>query len=122
LLSPTERRIRARLGAFALHAQHDPRETTAAGRTAFLARFLDEVDPDRTLPEAERLRRAECARKAHMARLALASARVRSAKAARRRLGPFSKLVNEQEESAELVGASIGAKTEAGNCDAELRS
>jgi hypothetical protein len=36
------------------------------------------------LPEAERLRRAESARKAHFARLALASARARAKKAVRK--------------------------------------
>lgn len=38
-----------------------------------LARFEREVDPDGTLPEPERQRRALAARKAHMARLALRS-------------------------------------------------
>ena len=50
-------------------------------RAAFLNKFEDQVDPDRVLPEAERLRRAESARKAHFARLALASARARAKKA-----------------------------------------
>ncbi len=61
--------LRARIGAFRLHATHDPRVTSAAGRAKFLRSFQDEVDPDRQLPEAERLRRAEYALKAHMARL-----------------------------------------------------
>jgi hypothetical protein len=61
---------RARIGAFALHAKHDPRETTKAGTAAFLARFEREVDPDGTLPPAERLRRAEYARRAYMTSLA----------------------------------------------------
>lgn len=77
MLSPTEAHLRARIGAYALHASRDPRETTRKARETFLARFLDEVDPERVLPEAERLRRAECARKAHFAKLALASARAR---------------------------------------------
>jgi len=51
-------------------------------REAFEARFLDEVDPDRVLPEAERNRRAEHARKAHFQRLALKSARARARRAA----------------------------------------
>ena len=63
-----------------LHARHDPRQTTAKARSSFLARFEREVDPERLLPEAERLRRAEYARRAHFARLALASARARSSK------------------------------------------
>jgi hypothetical protein len=47
---------------------------TEPGRKGFLARFEREVDPDGVLPEAERARRAEHARKAYMQKLALASA------------------------------------------------
>lgn len=46
---------------------------TAPARDRFLQRFLDQVDPDRTLPEAERNRRAEHARKAYFSALALKS-------------------------------------------------
>jgi hypothetical protein len=74
-LSPAERSLRARLAAHALHAQG--KTSTAAGTAAFLARFERLVDPDGTLPPAERARRAAHARKAYMARLALRSARVR---------------------------------------------
>jgi hypothetical protein len=80
-LSPSERSQRGRLGAHAMHAKHDSKETTAAGRAAFEKRFLDEVDPDRKLPEAERLRRAEHAKSAYFTRLALLSARARRKKA-----------------------------------------
>ncbi len=76
-LTPRERTLRAQIGAHALHASHDPRETTASARAVFLARFEEQVDPDRVLPEEERLRRAEHARKAHFKRLALASVRAR---------------------------------------------
>lgn len=78
---PREMALRGRIGAYALHARRDPRETTMPARAAFLNKFEDQVDPDRVLPEAERLRRAESARKAHFARLALASARARAKKA-----------------------------------------
>lgn len=50
---------------------------TAPGRKAFDQRFYDQVDPDRTLPEAERERRAASARKAYFVRLALKSAQAR---------------------------------------------
>ena len=50
---------------------------TAPGRRAFLERFEREVDPDGTLPPAERAKRAESARKAYFARLALKSAQSR---------------------------------------------
>lgn len=84
-LSPAERSLRGRMGAYALHARHDPRQTTAPARGAFLRRFLDEVDPGRVLPESERLRRAAAARKAYFTRLAyLASRRRRQRRASRR--------------------------------------
>ena len=75
-----DRALAARIGAFRLHATHDSREITAPARAAFLQRFERDVDPDGTLPPAERARRAEMARKAYFARLAY-----RSAKARRRR-------------------------------------
>ncbi len=74
--------LRGRIGAYRLHATHDPRVTTANARAAFLARFEDEVDPDRELPEGERLRRAQAARKAYFAALAYKSAVARSRKGA----------------------------------------
>jgi len=65
------------VGAYSLHAQRDARETTSAGRAAFLARFEREVDPDGQLPGEERARRAEAAKKAHFTKMAIASARAR---------------------------------------------
>ena len=76
-LSPAERVLRSRIGAYALHARYDARDTTAAAREAFGQRFLDEVDPERQLTVAERDRRAAAARKAYFARLAYLSARKR---------------------------------------------
>jgi len=76
-MSPAERVLRARIAAYRLHATRDSRETTRAAREAFLSRFEREVDPDQALPEAERRRRAEAAKKAYFARLALKSARAR---------------------------------------------
>jgi len=60
-----------------MHSRHDARATTAAARAAALARFEREVDPTGSLAPAERSRRAEFARKAYFARLALKSARAR---------------------------------------------
>ena len=71
-----------RLGAHSMHAKHDARETTKAGRAAFNQKFEDEVDPERRLSPAERSRRAAHARSAYFTRLALKSAR------ARRRVAP----------------------------------
>jgi hypothetical protein len=57
-LSPAERTLRARLAAHAMHGRHDPRATTAKARTAFLARFERQADPEGLLAPAERERRA----------------------------------------------------------------
>lgn len=76
-LTPSERSLRGRIGAYLMHARNDPRETTRAARAAFAQRFLDQVDPHRRLPEPERLRRAEAARRAHFTRLAYLAARRR---------------------------------------------
>lgn len=77
-LTPEQRSQRAQIAAFVLHSQVDSVEHTAPARAAFLARFERDVDPDGVLPEEERLRRAECARKAYFRQLALKSARRRA--------------------------------------------
>lgn len=76
-LSPAERSLRARKAAHARWSKHNSREHAAKMRAGFDRRFLDEVDPDRTLPEDERYRRAEHARKAYFADLSYRSARAR---------------------------------------------
>jgi len=76
-LTAAERTIRARMAAYAMHATHDARETTEPARRAFLARFEQQVDPTLSLPEAERMRRAEAAKTASFIGLALRSAKVR---------------------------------------------
>ena len=73
MLTPERASQLGRIGAYRLHATHDPRETTRAAREAFLRRFDDEVDPDRVLPGDERRRRARYARKAYFGRIALKS-------------------------------------------------
>ncbi|GAA5517761.1 hypothetical protein Lsed01_00171 [Demequina sediminis] len=45
-----------------------------------MRKFEDQVDPDRSLSPDERARRAEHARKAYFARLALKSAKARAAR------------------------------------------
>ena len=87
-LSSSQRSQRGRLGAFRLHATHDPKVTSAAGRAKILANFENghdcplcgriEIDP--SLPERERRRRAEYARRGHMAQLAYKSTRTRASK------------------------------------------
>ncbi len=76
-----EMRQRGKLGALVLHSRHDSRVTTVAAREAFRKKFEIEVDPNLELPEAERQRRAEYARKAYFQRLAMASAKARKARA-----------------------------------------
>ena len=77
MLFPSEASLRGKIGAHELHARYDSRQITENARSAFLSGFERRVDPDGSLPPAERARRAEHARKAHFARLALASARAR---------------------------------------------
>jgi hypothetical protein len=76
-LTPNERNLRARAAAYRLHSLYDSRELTAKARAAFQDRFTKQVDPDGVLPDVERQRRAECARKAYYADLAAKSAKAR---------------------------------------------
>jgi hypothetical protein len=57
--------------------KEDPTRQGEILRAGLDAKFLREVDPDQQLPEAERQRRAECARRAFYQRLALKSAEAR---------------------------------------------
>jgi len=86
VLSDEEKHVRAikrgRLGGLAKAARNDAREGTQAARSAFLARFELEVDPDGVLELEERLRRAVAARKLYMARLLLKQRRFRAVKKA----------------------------------------
>lgn len=77
-VTPSERKIRARIGAFSLHAQGGT--NTSPARAAFMAKFELEVDPEGFLPEAERQKRAKAAKSAYFERLALKSAQTRSKK------------------------------------------
>lgn len=74
-LTPAERSLRARLAAHTAHAKG--KTNTEAARAAFRLKFEKEVDPDGILSPDERARRAEHAYKAHMAALALKSAKAR---------------------------------------------
>lgn len=79
--TPRTRQLRAlagRIGGYRKAALYDARQATLPAREAFARRFLDQVDPTRKLAEAERNRRAEAARKAHYASLALKSAKARN--------------------------------------------
>ncbi|NJD65648.1 MAG: hypothetical protein FIB00_10455 [Chloroflexi bacterium] len=65
------------MGGLSKAARHSPDELTAHARAGFLARFEREADPDGVLDPAERARRADALKRAHMARLALASVQAR---------------------------------------------
>lgn len=77
-MSESERRLRAQVASHSSWMRTEDRsKRTAPGRRAFMERFEREVDPDGTLDAAERSQRAESARKAYFARLALKSAQTR---------------------------------------------
>jgi hypothetical protein len=79
-MTPGERTLRARAAAYEMHAKHGSQKAAIKGQAALLAKFERRVDPESRLTPEERRRRALLARRAHMARLALASARSRRAK------------------------------------------
>lgn len=86
-LTPTQRTLRGRIAAYAVHARHDPRLTTAPARAAFLARFereVDATDPEGQLDPIERARRIEYVRRLYFARLAYRSQVVRAERQAER--------------------------------------
>ena len=69
MLTPEQRQMRGRIGAYTLHAQG--KTNTGPARAAFMSRFEREVDPEGKLSEAERGRRAEAAKRAYFTALAL---------------------------------------------------
>ena len=75
-MTPQQRALAARLGAFRLHAAG--KTNTQPARAAFEARFYVGIPED--LPAAERDRRAGFARQAHFTELALKSSMARSRK------------------------------------------
>ncbi len=77
-LSPAERKLVAQQAAHTSWANTpDPTARTERARRSFRQSFEAVVDPDGILEPAERTRRAEHAYKAHMASLALKSAKAR---------------------------------------------
>lgn len=98
-MSEDTRRLAASIAAHESWAHTPDRSArTAPARAALMARFELEVDPDRILPPQERALRAEHKRKAYFQRLALKSARARTAR----------KMVADG-ESADAELASLGA-------------
>jgi hypothetical protein len=76
--------LRNRANALKRWSAEDAREGTRKARETWLNHWLDVVDPDGSLPERERARRAEAARRAWYATLAYRSALARASKKAGR--------------------------------------
>lgn len=77
----SDRVLIARLAAHTRWASEPDRaRATASARKGLEAKWEREVDPDGVLPAEEREQRIAHLRKAHMSRMALASARARRAK------------------------------------------
>jgi len=77
-LTPQQRSQRARIAALTRHSRTDGLEATQAARDAFLARFERQVDPGNELDPAERVRRAEAAKRAHFQSMAFARHRAKA--------------------------------------------
>lgn len=82
-MTPDARAERARIAALSRWSAEDPAGNAARGQAGLMARFEREVDPLGELSDAERTRRAHCARRVHMIRLAQLSRRARRSRAAR---------------------------------------
>jgi hypothetical protein len=80
-LTRTQKSLRAKAAAHAMHAQG--RTNTGPATVAQLARFERQVDPDGMLPPEERARRADHALKSYMTGLALKASKARSRASAR---------------------------------------
>ena len=82
-LTPAQRSMRARIAANTRWSRDGERRANAErAQRGLLAKFEAEVDPDGVLPEAERIRRAKAARRAHMQRLQFLSSRSRASRIA----------------------------------------
>ncbi|WP_249358350.1 hypothetical protein [Nocardia cyriacigeorgica] len=110
-MTPVERSLRARIAAHESWAHTPDRSArTSAARRAALDRFEREVDPDGQLTPHERAVRAEHARKAYFARLALRSVQARRRAAeVRARSHEFETLAGKLDADAESTEAELGA-------------
>lgn len=81
-MTPAERKLRARIAAHKRWADTSMPEriaATAPARRAAAERFERQVDPEGKLSAAERIKRADHARREYMLRLSLKSVRSRRA-------------------------------------------
>jgi hypothetical protein len=82
-MTPEQRQARSRLAAYVQWSRTPDRTArTQTARDAFWQRFLDQVDPEQRLPEEQRVKMAQAARRAHFTRLSMKSAKARAAKKA----------------------------------------
>jgi hypothetical protein len=80
-LTPAQLSLRGQIAADTRWAKENPAENAARGQAGLLAKFEREArEHEPGLSEAEYARRAESARKAHMARLSFASSKARGAR------------------------------------------
>ena len=85
MLTKQQRTLRASKAAYTRWSREDPAANAARGQAGLLARFEREArEADPAASDAEITRRAESARRAHMAGLALASSKARGARKAGR--------------------------------------
>jgi hypothetical protein len=75
-LTPEQRSQRARLAALTRWSKEDGQAQAEKANAGLRRKFYNETD--RSLPEAERQRRADCAFRAHMARLSFLASKARS--------------------------------------------
>lgn len=69
-----------KIGGLTAHGRHGPETMLRPALDGFRRRFEREADPESTLTEAERVKRADRLRRAHMLALAARSAAVRRAR------------------------------------------
>jgi hypothetical protein len=81
---PKSKSLPHQVSANSRWSREDPTEQGRILRAGLEAKFLREVDPNNELPEQERLRRVAKARQVYYQRLALASAKARKARRARK--------------------------------------
>ena len=82
-LTPTQRMLRAQAAAYERWARTPEAERQASGKrgqAGLLGRFEREIDPDGTLPPAERARQVDRLYRAHMARVRLARSKAGAAR------------------------------------------
>ncbi|WP_063770711.1 hypothetical protein [Streptacidiphilus carbonis] len=96
-MDPSERSMRMRMASHISWAKTSDRSarTAAARKVSHFERFEKQVDPDGTLPPEERRQRAEAARKAFYAELALKSLQARRIRSAEAKKAKSQKVASE---------------------------